>query len=165
VQGEGHEPDMRGGTVGPSGHATVKSSIPQRAGLDTSGVYARTVGPLTTGGLPGASGRGVPRQWAERRVNRSDPRGGVSRGHRRPAPRGPQARTEGRRDRAMLARSTAPAKPLRRPFADRRGDASVGASGGDTPVTDDDTIVVPDCSYRTAVYVIRMYGGVGGVRP
>jgi len=23
----------------------------------------------------------------------------------------------------------------------------------------------PDCTYRTAVYVIRMYGGVGGGRP
>jgi hypothetical protein len=36
----------------------------------------------------------------------------------------------------MLDRSTAPDKQLLLPFADRRGEASVGAAGGNTPVTD-----------------------------
>ena len=79
----------------------------------------------------------MPRQVAERGVSLSAPRGGVSTRHRRPAARGPKARTDGRRDREKLDRSTAPDKQLLLPFADRRGEASVSAAGGNTPVTDE----------------------------
>jgi hypothetical protein len=36
----------------------------------------------------------------------------------------------------MLARGHAPAQPLERPCAERRGEAAVGASGRDAPVGD-----------------------------
>src|SRR5262249_61123041 len=105
--------------------------------LYTRAVMDATVGKLTTGGPPGASGRGVPRKVAERGVSLSDPRGGVRTRPRRPATRGPKARTDGRRDREMLDRRPAPDKQRMLPCADRRGEASVGAAGGHTPVTDD----------------------------
>jgi len=38
VRGEGHEPDMRCGTAGASGHATAKPSIHNWAVLYKSGV-------------------------------------------------------------------------------------------------------------------------------
>jgi hypothetical protein len=38
----------------------------------------------------------------------------------------------------MLARGQAPAPQLERPFAERRGEAAGGASGGDAPVGDAD---------------------------
>jgi hypothetical protein len=45
-----------------------------------------------------------------------------------------KARTVGRRVHRMLDRCSAPAQQLELPFAERRGEAAVGASGGDAPV-------------------------------
>jgi hypothetical protein len=45
-----------------------------------------------------------------------------------------KACTVGRRVRGRLDRGQAPEQHLERPFAERGGDASVGASGQDTPV-------------------------------
>src|SRR5262249_40969421 len=114
---------------------------------------------------PGASGSGVPRQWAERGVSLAEPRGGVSRRPSRPAARGPKARTDGRRDREMLDRRTAPDKQLMLPFADRRGEASVGAAGGNTPVTDERVMegVVERRNLFAALARVKTNGGSPGI--
>src|SRR5262245_591543 len=107
----------------------------------------------------------MPRKWAESGVSLSDPRGGVSRRHSRPATRGPKAQTDGRRDREMLDRSTAPDKQLMLPFADRRGEASVGATGGNTPVTDERVMegVVERRNLFAALARVKTNGGSPGI--
>src|SRR5262245_21805353 len=59
-------------------HEVVK---PQGTVLYRSGVYAPTGIRLTTGGLVGVVGSGVPRKLASREGNSSDSARGVSRGH------------------------------------------------------------------------------------
>jgi hypothetical protein len=61
----------------------------------------------------------------------------VSRGQSRGAAGAPKARTVGRRAYWRWDRSNAPGKQLELPFAEQGGEASVGASGQSTPVSDD----------------------------
>ena len=61
-----HEPDLRCGTFGTSGHVTAKSSILPWDVLYKFGVYARTVLCLTLGDLLCALGSRVREKLAER---------------------------------------------------------------------------------------------------
>jgi hypothetical protein len=96
MRDEGHEPDTRWGSLGTRGHATTKSSIHRRGVLYTSGVYARTVGQRTAGGLSGATGSGVPRKLAERGASRVTPweESANGRGGRQEHPEGRNGETE-----------------------------------------------------------------------
>ena len=51
--------------MGTGTDGTMASMWNEWAVLDTSGIDAQKVSPLTTGGPPGASGSAVPWQWAE----------------------------------------------------------------------------------------------------
>ena len=65
----------------------------------------------------------------------------------------------------MLDRSTAPDKQLMLPFADRRGEASVGAAGGTTPVTDERVMegVVERRTLCAALARVKTNGGSPGI--
>src|SRR5688572_8089530 len=65
----------------------------------------------------------------------------------------------------MLDRSTAPDKQLELPFALRRGEASVGTSGGGTPVGDDTLMerVVERTNLLAALVWVKTNGGSPGV--
>jgi len=81
MQGDEQEPDMRCGTLGTSGHVTVKSSICNRGVLYKSGVYASKVTCLTLGDLSCARDRRVRGELVEGRAIGPDRMGEVSRGH------------------------------------------------------------------------------------
>ena len=65
----------------------------------------------------------------------------------------------------MLDRGTAPDKQLALPFAQRRGEASVGASGGSTPVGDEGLMerVVERPNLLTALARVKANGGSPGI--
>ena len=65
----------------------------------------------------------------------------------------------------MLARSRAPGKPLERPFVERRGEASVGAAGQDTPVGAERVRarVVERGPRRAALRRVKRNGGSPGI--
>ena len=86
-----------GGVVQPGRAGTQPQSPPSTSGLcfiNSASMHGRYDN--FTGGLPCASGSGVPRKLAEPGGSRVDPMGGVSRRHSR-AQSGPKARTVGRR--------------------------------------------------------------------
>ena len=91
-----------------------------------------------TAGKPGGNREHTPHPEATTRTERgeisSDRHAEVSRGHTRHTVDGPKAQTVGRRVQRRLDRGNAPAQQLELPFAERRGEAAVGASGGDAPV-------------------------------
>ena len=137
---------IRGVTyLGPVG--TQPPSPPSAEGLFCkSGVYAQTVVRLTPGELRDALGRGVPRKLAEGGESFSDRPAAVSRGHTTYVDVG-KART--------VAKGRA--SGLWVPMPDWASEGSRRA-GGERPGR--------RCScYRTAVYVTRTYGGVGGEEP
>jgi hypothetical protein len=72
---------MRCGTLGASGHVTMKPSIRRGGVLYKSGVYAQKALCLTPGDLPCALGRRVRLKLAEGWVISPDRMGEVSRGH------------------------------------------------------------------------------------
>ena len=103
ARGDEQEPERRGGAPGTSGHVTAKSSI-RRGVLDTSGVYARNVRCLTLGDSAGGPGeQGL-------RAERS-------------ALSGQQTSAEG-----ILGPT--PARLVRHPKADRRGNREAKPSRG-----------------------------------
>ena len=65
----------------------------------------------------------------------------------------------------MLDRGQAPAQPLERPFAERRGEATVGASGRDAPVGDASLMerVVARGNLVAALARVQRNGGSPGV--
>jgi len=65
----------------------------------------------------------------------------------------------------MLDRGSAPAEQLERPFAERRGEASVGASGTDTPVSEERLMeqVVARENLLAALARVKRNGGSPGV--
>jgi hypothetical protein len=123
------------GPPGTSGHGTTTSALRAGGVLATSGVDARTVLCLPLGGLPAVRARAeaeanCARRHPSRSAGRSQQRVSSARGRVR------KARTGGRRAHRLWARGHAPAQPLERPFAERRGEAAVGASARDVPVRD-----------------------------
>jgi hypothetical protein len=107
-----------------------------------SSVYARTGLRLTPGELRDALGSGVPRKLAEGGENLSDRPAAVSRRH--------STWQTGKARTVVKGSILRPVVPHARPGS--RGESE---SRRRTP-----------CSrYRTAVYVTRMYGGVGGEEP
>ena len=65
----------------------------------------------------------------------------------------------------MLDRGHAPAQQLELPFAERRGEAAVGASGGDTPVGDEGLMerVVERGNLLAALARVQRNGGSPGM--
>jgi hypothetical protein len=176
VRGEGHEPDTRCGTVGTSGHATVKSSIHNglcfinRASMH--GRYDSLPREICSVSWCRTEGGAIfPDRTAE-----------VSRRHSRPgageAREAPQGRKAGQR--IGQAATRVGRRPERRKRVDAWGGAArwhpargrallglwderaAGTPGEDTPVRG---MYHPDFICRTAGYVTRMSGGVGGGRP
>jgi hypothetical protein len=76
-----------------------------------------------------------------------------------------KARTVGRRVHRMLDRGNAPAQQLELPFAERRGEAAVGASGRDALVGDADLMerVVERGNLLAALARVKRNGGSPGV--
>jgi hypothetical protein len=113
--------ERRGGA---SGHATAKPSLHRGCALE--------IRPLGTDGMSADHGR-PPRGLGRWRATEM---GGGRRGQSRDAERsaGQHGETEEPR---LLDRGRAPDQQLTRPFAQRRGDASVGAPGASTPVSDE----------------------------
>jgi len=81
ARGDEQEPDMRCGTLGASGHVTMKPSIRKRGVLYKSGVHAQEALCLTPGDLLCALGSRVRLKLAEGREIDPDRMGEVSRGH------------------------------------------------------------------------------------
>jgi RNA-directed DNA polymerase len=65
----------------------------------------------------------------------------------------------------MLDRGNAPAQQLELPFAERRGEVAVGASGGDTPVGDEGLMerVVERGNLLAALRRVKQNGGSPGI--
>jgi hypothetical protein len=176
VRGEGHEPDTRCGTLGTSGHATTKSSIHSWGVLYKSGVYAPKVWQLTAGDLRGVldrtEGGGIlPDRPAE--VSRGHSRLGA--GDAREAPQGRKAGQQiggaatrvGRRPErwtgVVARRGAGRWHPARcRIISGAWDELTAGTPGPKAPVG---VMAHPDSICRTAGYVTRMSGGVGGGRP
>ena len=66
---------------------------------------------------------------------------------------------------SVLDRGNAPAQQLELPFAERRGEAAVGASGGDTPVGDEGLMerVVERENLLAALRRVKRNGGSPGI--
>jgi len=77
----------------------------------------------------------------------------------------PKARTVGRRTYQMLDRGRAPGQQLELPFAERRGEASVGASGQSTPVREESLMerVVERGNLLAALRRVKRNGGSPGI--
>jgi hypothetical protein len=93
-----------------------------------------------TAGKPGGHRAHTPHPEATTRTERgasaSDRQAEVSSGPTRHSVGVPKAQTVGRRVHRLLDRGHAPAQPLERPCAERRGDAAGGVLGGEAPVGD-----------------------------
>ena len=163
---------------------TAKPSICDWGVLCKSGVYARIVSCLTPGGLSGASatrlGVGRPalktvEKSAEgivgarqvRLVRHSRLKGGVTDrpsrnvGHRRPE-RYPERGLKERRGRLSKNNGIASGESVGHESGGW-GETGVGAAGSDAPVgLHRQFKAQADLICRTAVYVTRSYGGVGG---
>jgi RNA-directed DNA polymerase len=76
-----------------------------------------------------------------------------------------KARTVGRRVHRLVDRGHAPAQPLERPFAERRGEAAVGASGQDTLVGEEHVMerVVERGNLLAALRRVKRNGGSPGI--
>jgi hypothetical protein len=166
-RGDEQKPDMRRGASETSGHVTAKSSICSdgtstgRGALCKSGVYASKDPCLTAGDLSGARGH---RPSAGRRVTGAEYRGEVSRG------------------RSRQWQGLQPKKPAEGLNGARKGlqERDGNVSGIEGIASDPDEAQVhplaaesrlPRCAQcarggdsicRTAVYVTRTHGGVGG---
>ena len=83
TRGDEQEPDTRLGTLGASGHVTIKPSIHSLSVCGKSGVHVSKAMCLTPGGLLCALGSRVRRNLAERRVIGADRTAEVSSGRSR----------------------------------------------------------------------------------
>jgi hypothetical protein len=122
-----------------------------------------------TAGKPGGNREHTPHPEATTRTERgaiaSDRQAEVSSGPTRHTVGVPQAQPVGRRVHRRLDRGHAPAPPLERPVAERRGEAAGGASGGDAPVGEAGRMerVVERGNLLAALARVQRKGGSPGV--
>jgi RNA-directed DNA polymerase len=122
-----------------------------------------------TAGKPGGNREHTPppeaMTWTEKGEIPSDRQADVSRGPTRHAVGVLKAQTVGRGVHRMLARGHAPGQQLELPFAERRGEASVGAAGQDTPVGEERVMerVVERGNLRAALRRVKRNGGSPGI--
>jgi RNA-directed DNA polymerase len=122
-----------------------------------------------TAGKPGGNRANNPPPEATTRTERgeipADRQADVSRGPTRHAVGVLKAQTVGRGVHRMLDRGHAPGQQLELPFAERRGEASVGAAGQDTPVGEERVMerVVERGNLRAALRRVKRNGGSPGI--
>ena len=183
-RGDEQKPDTRRDASGASGHVTAKPSLCGWGAFCKSGVYARIASCLTTGDLSGAlearlgvgrptlntvekSANGIVGMRQVRLVRHSKPKGGAT---DRPSRNAEDRRPERFPERGLKERSSCWLRNDGRASGESMGrrlrgwdEADVGAARGDAPVgVRRFALSHVDSICRTAGYVTRLSGGVGG---